>query len=139
MEEHLQFLYTCNKEFVTKVLKWVEERNFFRIEGDIIAQNGEYIKFKGTYSPRSKNFSFILLYKRKYIIRRFDMEPRHWNPDGTLIEGEHKHKWTDEHLDTIAYKVDDIDTNDINQAIFDFFEECNIDYNGVIYQPFISI
>jgi hypothetical protein len=139
MEEHLNFLYECDKELITEELEWDFSRNFYRIEADVLAQNGEQIKFKGTYSPRSRDFSFILLYKRKHIVRQFDMEPRHWNPDGTVAIGEHKHRWSDTYNDTYAYTVDDIDTSNINKAIFDFFEECNISYSKVSYKPILMI
>ncbi|WP_010631884.1 DUF6978 family protein [Sporolactobacillus vineae] len=135
MDDHLQFLYTCDKELCHGKLEWKEERNFMRIESDVIAQNGEHILFKGTYSPRSHDFSFILLYRRKYVIRRFDMEPRHWNPGKkVLITGEHKH-----FDDGTAYNVHDINTSDVNQAIFDFFEECNIDYKKIEYHTLMMI
>lgn len=78
---------------------------------------------------KRRNYGFCLLYKRSKIVRRWD-DGNHTNPDGERIEGSHKHYWTPEYEDTFAYEVDDIATDDVDQAFWDFLDEENIELNG---------
>ncbi len=70
-----------------------------------------------------------MLYKSSKIVRRWD-DAIHTNPDGERIEGSHKHYWEPEHEDNYAYPVDDITTDDVDQAFQDFLDECNIEHRG---------
>jgi len=78
---------------------------------------------------KRRNYGFCLLYKGSKVVRRWD-DGRHTNPDGEVIEGSHKHYWHPQYEDTQAYEVDDVATNDVDQAFHDFLDECSIRLEG---------
>lgn len=75
-------------------------------------------------------YGFCLLYKSTKIVRRWDTSVPHTNPDGEVITDPHKHYWTEEHEDAFAYPVNDVATDDVHQAFWDFLDECNIELRG---------
>lgn len=79
----------------------------------------EILQFHGEYW--GKRFSFVLRYQNT-VIRLWDFNDHH-----NGISGGHKHKFPeDEYKDDDPYAVDDVSTSDVNQALLDFLEECNI-------------
>jgi len=78
---------------------------------------------------KRRSYGFCLLYKSSKIVRRWD-DSRHRNPDGRIIDGSHKHKWHPQYEDNLAYPVDDVATNDVDEAFIDFLDECNIELRG---------
>lgn len=79
------------------------------------------------------NFSFSLLY-RNQAIRRYCGQGNHAVPGNGTIMGQHKHYWTEEHEDAMAYSPTDIDPTNPNRAFYDFLKECNIELTGA-YTP----
>lgn len=78
---------------------------------------------------KRRSYGFCLLYQGATAIRRWD-DGVHKTPDGEWVEGSHKHYWTPVHEDQQAYEVNDITTDDVDQAFHDFLEEENIDHLG---------
>lgn len=78
---------------------------------------------------KRRNYGFCLLYKSSKVVRRWD-DGIHENPDGELIQGSHKHFWHPEYEDAKAYRVDDVATDDVDQAFWDFLDECEIELKG---------
>jgi len=78
---------------------------------------------------KRRNYGFCLLYKSSKVVRRWD-DGFHRNPDGTLIEGSHKHQWHPQYEDKKAYSVEDITTDNVDDAFFDFLDEENIELRG---------
>ncbi|WP_435078391.1 DUF6978 family protein [Halococcus sp. AFM35] len=76
-----------------------------------------------------ESYGFTLLYRGSKIVRRWD-DSIHTNPNGERLEGSHKHYWDGQHEDRFAYKVDDIATDDVDEAFMDFLNECNIELRG---------
>lgn len=134
LEKELENLYKVQKELVDNSLRWTEGNGFYRLEASVLVPNGVKLKLKGTYNPKRNTFSFILLHKRKHKVRQFDLKS-HWNPDNTHVSGPHKHYWSAEYNDTIAYEVDDVNPTDVDEAIINFLDECNISYEGIKYIP----
>ncbi|MGQ4555951.1 DUF6978 family protein [Halobellus sp. GM3] len=77
---------------------------------------------------KRKNYGFALLYKGAQAVRRWD-DGVHHTPDGT-VEGSHKHYWNPPHEHKCAYEVNDISTDDVDEAFHDFLEEENIELQG---------
>jgi len=96
----------------------------------VLTDDGEELCLKGNYScsSRRQNYSFALLYKSSVPIRRWDYAPHKYE-----ARTSHKHKW-DGVGDHEAYIVTDITLNDVNQAFFDFLNECNIEFRGCYTQ-----
>ena len=78
---------------------------------------------------KRRRYGFCLLYKATKVVRRWD-DAVHTNPDGERLEGSHKHYWHPEYEDAYAYPVDDITTDDVDEAFKDFLDECNIELRG---------
>jgi hypothetical protein len=84
----------------------------------------------------STNWSFVLIY-RKQNVRRLDAtRGGHRNPDGVFLGRNvpHKHRWSEEHADRMAYIPEDIDLTDINTIFHSFLTESNIELIGEYQQ-----
>ncbi|MBM7624746.1 DUF6978 family protein [Sporohalobacter salinus] len=124
-------IYNEPKILTDKVIKWRwnDFSGSYKLKANVITKKtSKNLDLHGVL--RNNKFGFVLLYQNCIRIRRFDFEERHYNPDGTLITGPHKHKWHQEYEDKIAYEVSDIDISDINQAFHDFLDECKITKKG---------
>lgn len=73
---------------------------------------------------------FILQESKKdgRVIRRWGNEKGHVNPDtGKSFDGPHKHYWTDEYGDGLAYRPNPpISLESVEKGMLDFLKECNI-------------
>jgi hypothetical protein len=98
-----------------------------RIVAPVFLDSGEELQLRATWGKQ--RYSFALLTRRKELIRRWDFN-RHKTPDGQRIKEPHKHYWTPEYGENLAYTVDDIPVDDVNSALFAFLEECNIAVEG---------
>lgn len=116
------------REDTRKGARWKFEARVFVVDGP------QVLHLRGNVGSRSYGFS--LLYGST-VVRRFDMSTSsHLNPDGTRIEGPHKHRWTEKYGDRIAYVPNDIDWSDPNEALWGFLSECQIKFVGT-YQGLI--
>lgn len=79
---------------------------------------------------KRESYGFCLLYKSSKVVRRWDNSTPHTNPDGKVINEPHKHYWDEEYEDKFAYAVDDVATDNVDQAFWDFLDECNIELKG---------
>ena len=87
-------------------------------------ETGAVLRLTGWIGPRS-NRSFSLLYNN-YPIRKWTVHARTRAPDGSAIEGPHKHAWDDELFDEYAYVPDDIRVGEVWEEFDDFLKECNV-------------
>jgi len=121
-------LYRMKKWIIEDELKWELRNNKYYLKATLLTEDGTELTLRGT---KHIKFSFCILYRNVIPIRRFDFYESHTNPDGTKISGgkPHKHKWDGLNCN-YAYEVDDIDISNVNKALFDFLDECNIEYKG---------
>ncbi|MEX2230401.1 MAG: hypothetical protein WEB13_12280 [Dehalococcoidia bacterium] len=63
-------------------------------------------------------------------IARWESSGAHPNPDGTRLDGPHKHRWSAVHEDRVAYQPNDISEIDQNSILLSFLTECRIDLEG---------
>lgn len=108
-------------------LAWRFERGAHRLEAVVVRANGEALRLIGI---KRRAYSFSLLYRNSLLIRRWDTHG-HTNPDGEKMLGGHKHRWTDEHGENLAYRATDVPTDDVHGALMAFLAECNIQVEGV--------
>lgn len=106
---------------------WEPEAGSLRGEATVICLNSDARLTLKAWKRR--NYGFCLLYKSSKVVRRWDTTP-HRNPNGEMITGPHKHKWHPQYEDARAYPVDDVTTEDVDDAFFDFLDEENIDLIG---------
>lgn len=126
-----EYIYGLEKIVLGDTLEWQFINGRYRIIAPVFLSNGEELTLRATRGKR--RFSFALHYRRNQLIRRWDFL-RHTNPDGTVINGPHKHYWTPEHGDDNAYEVYDVPTDNVDDALLAFLEECKIKIEGS-YQP----
>lgn len=130
-------LYKAEKYIDIDVIEWerINSRTErYKLSIPIVTEDGESLILDAFYSPnskRGKNYSFCLRYKTTVIIRKWDNSYCHYKD---YIS--HKHYW-DGYDSANTYEVNDICEDDVNKALFDFFEECNIKHNNVSYQKIL--
>lgn len=120
-------IYAEEKIVYGESLQWKYTNGSYRLKAAVIRQNGEELSLYGTLGQ--KRYSFALNYRKTLLIRRWDYCV-HTNPDGTVMIGPHKHKWTDNYADNYAYQVDDVPIDSLNEGLLAFLEECNISIEG---------
>src|SRR5680860_179572 len=88
-------------------------------------QTDEMLILTGTTSLHT--WSFVLLGPGNSKLRRIS-KPKHphTNDDGTIVEPEHKHTWSELGEDRNAYVPSGVRWQDFNAALRDFLTECNI-------------
>lgn len=131
-EEEREAIYTEEKTVSVEFLGWDWSRKAYRINAPVLRPNGEELTLLAT---RRRTFSFALLYN-KTLIRQWDFRI-HNNPGGRKIVGPHKHKWTLKYGREEAYEVDDVPTDDPNEALLAFLKECNIRIEGDYQLQFV--
>lgn len=125
------------------------------IEGDIIWQEdddhspsyefkipietagGWPLFMKGTFNPLVPAVSYAVISKNSGRIYAFDLGKAHKNPDGTRVGDTHKHRWTEQYKDKLAYEPDDITAapNDPLGIWQQFCREAMINHNGRMHSP----
>ncbi len=125
-EAEVQQLHEMDKVIEEDWL-WDAEGGSLRGEASVICLDSTATLTLKAWKRRS--YGFCLLYKSSKVIRRWD-DGIHRNPDGETLEGSHKHKWHPQYEDKKAYPVDDITTDNVDDAFFDFLDEENIVLEG---------
>ena len=101
--------------------------NSYRFKVDVLGfRLGVTLQLVGVLGPET--WSFVLLANNHVKLRRISTPKNpHPNPDGTLIDPYHKHRWTTEHEDRLAYIPDDILWDNHHTVLMSFARECHID------------
>ena len=101
----------------------------WRLRTAVFGPGGEFLSLRGSWTAGGR-YSFALLHRDAELIRRWDYGG-HTGPDDTHFEpGEgHKHPRGDRLEHDWAYRVSDIPTNDVGEALARFLKECNITIN----------
>lgn len=99
----------------TKVIEgdidWVDEEHHsparvFRVS--VLAYEGHVLDVVGRWNPKAGKLSYALLYRGLGRIYALDIGARHRNPTGEHVGETHKHSWTDQYRDKLAYAPQDI-------------------------------
>lgn len=100
---------------------------------------GQHIELRMRASYAVPDRLHVMLVWRQTSIRRLDVrDDGHTNPNGTSLEPTHKHRWTDQHGDGVAYNPSDLPPTDNVVAPEDyrpiveaFCREVNVDPSGM--------
>lgn len=125
--EEREKLYLIPKKADGNELTWKESNNALRLEADIYI-DGQINKkpFLKLRSVKTEDtYSFSLVYNNNQLIRRWD-KFRHPKSDRSGYFGPHKHWWSEICGENNVYEVDDVCTEDFQQGLLDFLDECNI-------------
>lgn len=126
-------LHKCKKTISDKIqIQSTGKSVYFKVP--VYTEMGENLMLRAHFF---KKYSFSLLYRNKYPIRRWDYKHTgqiKTNPDGKKIlipkENGHKHRWGEKTQDREFYVVDDIPIDDFKKAFFAFLKEENIVFQG---------
>jgi hypothetical protein len=137
-------LYESEKWIVDDV-KWVPEGKFRYVKIPVFTKLGEILMLRAVYG---RKFSFNLLYRDHYPIRRWDFAHRGKNvtvygPDKKPLrvvslpeDAGHKHRWAEDLGDRDIYLVDDIPLDDVNAAFHAYLAESKIALRGAYHPVF---
>lgn len=106
-------------------ITWRPHQRGYKIDSAaVLTEDTEKVlRLTGWIGPYNR--SFVLLFNN-YPIRKWTVHRRTKAPDGTTIEGPHKHAWDDDLQDEYAYVPTDIRIGSANEEFEDFLKECNI-------------
>jgi hypothetical protein len=136
-KEYADMIYKSSKQVVEDLISW---RNISgktqKIFIDVITDEGLELEVRGNYSwSGKKRYSFTLLYRKCINIRRWDDRMGHIDRCfGSVMNGPHKHYYCPEFGDSCSYETGDIRIGDVNGALMDFLDECNISMGCAKYQ-----
>lgn len=119
--EEADLLYQVPK-YITEDLKWERTGHTLKMKVNVFTESADRLIL---YATSGRTYSFSLVYRGSSVIRRFDMKS-HKNPNGVVLIGPHKHFSHEKNMQSEAYLVDDIAPNNVNEAIMQFLQECNI-------------
>lgn len=94
----------------------------------------------GRYNPLAGTLSYALIHRNAGRIYALDLGADHHNPTCERVGEKHKHKWTEEFRDKMAYKPDDV-TEPWNRPVEvweQFCAEANISHTGKLRRPVIQ-
>ena len=91
----------------------------------------------GRFNPSTRKLSYSLIHGQAGRIYGLDLGAAHRNPDGALLCGTHKHRWTAERTDKMAYRPPDItaEWDDPVSVWKQFCAEAKICHTGVLDPP----
>ncbi|MCK4444741.1 MAG: hypothetical protein KAW09_09370 [Thermoplasmata archaeon] len=124
------------EKFITEELKWEKKGTNKTIHAKVHVKGmpTTTLDFIARLNPRNR-YAFVLLYRYKQVLVKYDQVKGHINPrEKKKLDGPHKHRYKDGLGDKWAYVVDNIAPNDVNIAIYDFFDECNIVLQGFYHE-----
>jgi hypothetical protein len=135
-KEEADILYTSRKQ-ITWNHGWEnKDKSSHKAHLEVICEDGTPLDIKGTanFSKAGQHYSFVLLYKKSIVIRRWDDTRGHLCPiTKKIMNGSHKHYYHPDYGDSPAYENNDITLNDVNKGLIDFLKECNIETMGHIF------
>ena len=109
-----------------------------QFEVRVLSESGWPLKVVGRWNPLKDKLSYIMVLDGPGRILGLDMgEVGHRNPDGQLLQGTHKHRWTVEHEDKQAYVPMDITAPwyEPERVWRQFCTEVNIRHYGTLEGP----
>lgn len=114
-----------------------DHRPAFRFRSPIENARGVPLEVRGWYRADIRNLAFALIWNGEARIYALDMAGRHRNPEPPHVVGMHKHRWSDESLDTVAYVPADITAGaDQPEAAWrEFCAEARIRHEGRMHFP----
>ncbi len=128
IEELTERLYKVPKYIPAKVgRRHLHRGAVTRVDEPVWAVSGESLRLRGSIA-RDGRITLSLTFRRTQPIRKWHSHDDHYNPDGELVPGPHKHYPTNEFPQAnYAYPTgDEIPGDDFDSALLAFLDECNI-------------
>ena len=109
-----------------------------RFEAKVVSESGWPLRVIGRWNPWTSKLSYTLVLDGPGRILGLDMgKVGHKNPDGYLLQGTHKHHWTEEYNTQQAYVPTDITAPwcEPKRVWRQFCAEVNINHSGIMEDP----
>jgi len=125
---------------ISQDLKWAPDEDHspalvFRCEID--SEPGYPLFVCGRYNALAQTTSFSLIHRGTGRIYGLDLGAEHHNPTCEHVGEKHKHRWTDQYADKLAYEPDDI-TEPATEPVkvwLQFCAEADIIHSGKLSEP----
>lgn len=103
----------------------------------VLSKSNRPLEIFGRWEPGRGKLSYLLLYSGVGRIYALDMGVSHRNPGGEFLEGLHKHRWTAEFRDGLAYEPSDITApwDEPVRVWEQFCAEAHIIHLGTLHEP----
>ncbi len=104
---------------------------------EVVSATGPGLYMKGWYNPASCKLAYTLIHRQAGRIYALNLGREHRNPTGEQVGEKHKHSWTQESRDKLAYAPSDI-TESWNRPIEvwrQFCREARIAHEGTMNTP----
>ena len=134
-QETIDHLYKVEK-FCADKIQWQTVGSsypHYRFIVPVVSEDEELLKWIGYAQEKRgvRRFGFALTYKRKFVVRSWDLSKQHWSKTAQRYIkgiGRHKHYYLELDAPREVYEIEEgeIDISDHNQALPDFAKECNI-------------
>ena len=121
-------------------LSWANDREHRyskKFRAPVHCSSTKLLEVVGRWSPRAEKLSYVLLYRGAGRIYALDLGAVHSNPDRSFIGSPHKHRWSNEFKDKLAYVPEDITAqwDDPVRVWQQFCSEAKIMHVGKLHQP----
>ncbi len=139
-EQELRIILEDTTKRIEGDLSWGDDANRspareFRVE---VLSDADYpITVIGRYDSRAGKLSFSFIHRGTGRIYGLDLGVEHHNPTCQMVGDPHKHYWTDEYRDKMAYAAEDI-TEPWDHPVEvwrQFCAEAGIQHQGRLHPP----
>jgi hypothetical protein len=104
---------------------------------EVLSDAGYPLFVKGWFNRPAGKLSYTVIHRATGRIYALDLGADHHNPNCERVGEKHKHSWTDQHADKLAYVPVDVTAGpDAPAAAWrQFCAEANIRHDGILHPP----
>jgi len=121
-------------------LRWREDADHapaVEFRAEVRSEAGYPLWVTARYNTLARTLSFALIHRGTGRVYGLDLGSDHHNPTCQRVGEKHKHAWTDQHADKLAYVPADI-TAGLEEAVAvwrEFCAEARIQHSGALELP----
>lgn len=108
-----------------------------RFRAEVLSAEFAPLFVAGWYNPVDEKLSYAIVYRNLLRIYGLDLGVPHRIPGGAMLLGPHKHYWTEQHQDKMAYAPPDISAPFSRplEVWRQFCVEARIEHRGRMHPP----
>jgi hypothetical protein len=139
-ETELHALLADGSKTIEGDIRWEEDEDHspsVEFRAEITSQAGYPLFVRGSFNSLAKTLTYALIHASSRRIYALDLGKDHHNPTCTNVGEKHKHRWTEQFRDKLAYVPADITQPVMNPVAVwrEFCAEARITHNGVMTAP----
>lgn len=121
-------------------LRWRDDPDHspaLEFRAEVQSDAGYPLRVNGRYNPVAGTLSYTLIHRETGRVYGLDLGADHHNPTCQRVGEKHKHRWTDQFADKLAYVPNDITASpdDPVRVWQQFCAEAKIDHRGSLERP----